>query len=342
MTVGSNSETAPVPRPTLAWTLSCLLLAAFVASQVAHASVTLPTSLATANADLQAGKADEAAALLSEALSSDPKDAEANNLLCRVEYTLQQFDEAAANCEKAVHLSPENARYHLWLGRTIGERASRANFLSAFSLARKTREEFETAVKLDSHDLDALSDLGEFYEEAPGAVGGGMDKAEEIARQIDAVDAARGHQFRATMAERNKDLAVAEQEFKAAIPHAAHPAFQWMALASFYRRRERWPDMEAAVKSGEAAASHDKRAAVALVNGASILARANRQPEFAIKLYESYLASPDKTEEAPAFDVLVKLAKLRKQTGDQAGAEREKAAALSLASHYKPAEELKL
>lgn len=338
MTVGLNFGTTPVSRPPLARTLSCLLLAAFVASQAAHASATL----STADADLQAGKADEAVAMLNEALNSDPKNAEANNLLCRVEYTLQQFDEAAANCEKAVHLSPQNARYHLWLGRATGERASRASFLSAFSLAKKTREEFETAVKLDSHDLDALSDLGEFYEEAPGAVGGGMDKADGIAKQIEALDQSRGHQFRATMAEKNKDFTAAEQEFKAAIPHAAHPAFQWMALASFYRRRERWSDMEAALKSGEAAASHDKRAAVAFVNGASVLVKANRQPEFAIKLYESYLASPDKTEEAPAFDVLVKLSKLRKQTGDQAGAERDKTAALALASHYKPAQELKL
>jgi Tfp pilus assembly protein PilF len=299
-------------------------------------------SLATASADLQAGKADEAVALLSSALSADSKSAEANNLLCRVEYTLEQLDQAAGHCEKAVQLDPQNARYHLWLGRALGERASRATFLSAFSLAKKTRQEFETAVKLDPHDLDALGDLGEFYEEAPGAVGGGMDKAEGIAKQIEALDPARGHQFRGTLAEKNKDLTAAEQEFKNATAHASHPAFQWMALASFYRRHERWPDMEAAVKSGGAAATHDRHAAVALFNGASILARANRQPELAAKLFEDYLASPDKTEEAPAFDAHVRLAKVRKQMGDLAGAEREKAAALALARDYEPAQELKL
>jgi tetratricopeptide (TPR) repeat protein len=305
-------------------------------------SVLASESLAAASADLQAGKADEAIAMLSEALKADSRSAEANNLLCRVEYTLQQFDQAAGHCERAVQLSPQSALYHLWLGRALGERASRASFLSAFSLAKKTREEFETAVKLDPHYLDALTDLGQFYEEAPGAVGGGMDKAEGVAKQMEAVDPARGRQFRGTLAERNKDLATAEQEFKDATAHASHPALQWMALASFYRRHERWPEMEAAVKSGEAAAARDKHAAVAFFNGASILARANRQPELAIKLFESYLASTDKTEEAPAFDALVRLAKLRKQMGDVPGAEREKAAALALAREYKPAQELKL
>ena len=320
---------------------AAVLLGACLAAPSAFADA----SLATANADLQAGKADEAVAILNEALKSDPKNAEANNLLCRVQYTLQQFDQASAHCEKAIDLDPQNARYHLWLGRATGERASRASFLSAFSLAKKTRQEFETAVKLDPRDAEALTDLGEFYIEAPGAVGGGMDKADGEAKQLEALDAVRGHVFRASIAEKNKDFAAAEQELKAALATPAsgpsHPAFAWMALASFYRRHERWSEMETAVKSGQAAAARDRRSAVALFNGASILTRANRQPQLAIELYQSYLASPDKTEEAPAFDAMVRLAKLLNQTGDQAGAQRQRAAALALAHDYRPAQDAK-
>jgi tetratricopeptide (TPR) repeat protein len=294
-------------------------------------------SLTQANADLQAGKADAAVSLLRDALKADPNDAEANNLICRVEFTLQQFDQASGHCEKAVSLNSQNARYHLWLGRTYGERASRASFLSAFSLAKKTRDEFETSVRLDPKDADALTDLGQFYEEAPGAIGGGMDKAEGTARQLEAIDAARGHDFLGEIAEHKKDLAGAEREFKTALNGAAHPAFQWMALASFYRRQQRWDDMEAAVKSGYAAAGRDKKAAVALFNGASTLARANRQPELAAKMFADYVASPEKTEEAAAFEALTRLAKLHKKMGDMAAAKSDQAAALALAHDYKPA-----
>ena len=297
-------------------------------------------SLTTANADLQAGKADEAMSLLNQAIRSDPNDAEANNLLCRVEYATQHFDQAAGPCEKAVSLNPQNARYHLWLGRVTGERASRASFMSAFSLAKKTREQFETAIRLDPRDVEALSDLGEFYKEAPGVVGGGMDKAEDIAKKLDALDASRAHQLRAQMAEKQKDLGTAERELKAACT-GSRAAIQWMQLASFYRRQERWTEMEAAVKTGESAAAHDRHAAVAFFNGASVLARANRQPQEAIKLYERYIDSADSTEEAPVFDVLTRLAKLRMQTGDRTGAQRDRAAALALAHDYKPAQELK-
>lgn len=293
-------------------------------------------SLAGANADLQAGRADQAASVLSTAIKADPNNAEAVNLLCHVEYATEHFDQAASDCQKAVSLDPQNARYHLWLGRAIGQRASRASFLSAFSLAKAARVEFEQAVKLDPRDADALADLGEFYKDAPGAVGGGVDKANEVAQKLDGVDPSRAHQLRATIAEKNNDLGTAEREFKAACvgPRAAT---QWMELASFYRRHKRFSEMEAAIKSG-AAAAHGKQA-TALFEGASVLARSNRDNDQAIRLYEQYLASQNQSEEAPAFDALTRLAKLRKKAGDEAGAKRDQAAALALAHDYKPAQE---
>jgi len=302
----------------------------------AHGAATI----ASANAALQAGKADEASAVLNEILAGDANNAEANNLLCRVQFSLQRFDQAAGYCEKAIRVVPQNARYHLWLGRVVGERASRASWTSAFSLAKKTRDEFETAAKLAPKDGEILSDLGEFYTDAPGVVGGGTDKAEGIAQRLDAIDASRGHHLHGLIAEKKKDLGGAETEFKAATA-GGHAGVPWTNLASFYRRHERWQEMESAVTSGAAAAKGDKSAATALYNGASILARANRQPEQAMKLFEAYLASPYKTEEGPAFEALVRLSKLRKQAGDAAGAERDKAAALALAHEYKPALELK-
>jgi tetratricopeptide (TPR) repeat protein len=320
-----------------AWLGEAVLTAAILFSAI---GATAAEPFAAANADLQAGRADEAVAKLNEALKADPNSAEANNLLCRVEFTVQQFDAASGYCEKAVSRDSQNSNYHMWLARTYGERASRQSFLSAFSLAKRSREEFETSVKLDSRNAEAMADLGEFYKEAPGVVGGGMDKAEAIAKQLEAVDPLRGHVLRGQMAEKSKDLDSAEREYKAAAagPHASHG---WMSLAGFYRRRERWTEMESAVNSGIAAAAKEKHASTSLFNGATVLQRANRNLPLAAKLFETYLAAPDKTEEAPAFDVLVRLAKLRQQMGDSAGAQRERSAALALAHAYKPAQELK-
>ncbi|HTJ29964.1 MAG TPA: tetratricopeptide repeat protein [Acidobacteriaceae bacterium] len=294
-------------------------------------------SLAGARADLEAGKADAAAVALNAALRNEAKNAEAENLLCRVLYATEHFDQAADHCQKAVSLDPQHASYHHWLGRAIGERASRASFLSAYGLAKKTRAEFEQAVKLDPKDAAALADLGEFYTDAPGVVGGGVDKANAIAQQLDGVDASRAHQLRAQIAEKNNDMGAAEREFKAACT-GPRAGIQWMELASFYRRQSRWSDMEAAVKSGVTAA-RGMQGAEAFYEGAGVLARAGRNNDEAIKLYEQYLASPNKSEDAPAFDALTRMAKLRKKAGDEAGAKRDQAAALALAHDYKPAQE---
>jgi tetratricopeptide (TPR) repeat protein len=288
-------------------------------------------------AALQEGESDKALSLL----SSLPASAEAHNLRCRVMLTLERWDAAAKECQEAVSRDGENSSYHMWLGRTLGERASRASFMSAFGLAKQTRAEFETSVLLDAKNADALADLGEFYKSAPGVVGGGVDKAEGIAAQLEKVDQARGLQLRGWIAEEQKDYATAEHELKAAIGVDPHPAFSWMSLASFYRRREEWTELDSAIESGLKAAQHDRKAGVALYNGASVLVKADRNLPLAAKMLEEYLSSPSKTEEAPAFVAHVRLARVLAQTGDKAEANEQRAAALALAHDYKPALELK-
>jgi tetratricopeptide (TPR) repeat protein len=295
-------------------------------------------SLAQANAALQAGEADKALGLLQ---SSGAGSAEAHNLTCRVRLTLEQWDAAANECQQAVSLDGQNSGYHLWLGRALGEKADRASFVSAYSLGKRVRQEFEEAVRLNPRNAEALADLGEFYYDAPGVVGGGTGKAEGVAAQLDKVDGARAQELRARIAEQRKDYGTAEREFKMAIAASAHPAFQWMTLASFYRRRENWTAMVSAVQSGISAAQRDKHSGVALYNGASTLTRANREPALAAKMLENYLAGANKTEEAPAFVAHVRLARLKQQLGDSTAAKREQAAALALAHEYKPAQDSK-
>jgi len=296
-----------------------------------------PASLSQANAALQAGEADKAVALL----NSLPATAESHNLRCRVLYTLEHWNAAVDECQKAVDMDGQNSDFHLWLGRALGEKADRASFLSAYSLGRRVLQEFQKAAQLNPRNAAALADLGEFYYSAPGIVGGGTDKAQEVAEELNRVDPARAHELRAHIAETRKDYTGAEREFKLAIAAGSHPAFQWMSLGSFYRRRQQWDPMESAVESGFRAAQNDRKAGVAIYNGATILIRAGRNFDLAAKMLEGYLNSSSKTEEAPAFVACTKLARLEAQLGDKAAARREKDAALALAEEYKPARDLK-
>jgi len=312
-----------------------MLLSVFLA-----AALTVPANaqdlLAQSRAALQAGEADHALELLHSLPSSDAGQAEAHNLECRVRYTLEEWNEAVDQCEQAVRLDGQNSDYHLWLGQALGEKADRASFIKAYSIAKRVPVEFEEAVRLNPRNAEALFDLGEFYRQAPGVVGGGVDKAEGVAAKLDKVDPSRAHELRGNMAESRKDYDAAEREFKQAVATGAHPATEWTNLAAFYSRRQRWTEMESALHSALVAARGDKHAAVALYDGAGVLIDSKRDPALAAKMLEDYLASPGKTEEAPAFVAQYRLANLKEQLGDSAAATRERAAALALASEYKP------
>ena len=313
--------------------LAITILAAFATAGSADVS---NSGLALANTALQSGEADRAL----EVLSSLPSSAEAHNLRCRVYFMLERWDEAANDCEQAVNLDGQSAINHMWLGRALGEKADHASFIAAYSLAKRSRAEFEQAVSADPNNGEAMSDLGEFYSSAPGVVGGGIDKAQSLVPSLEKIDPARAHILLARIAESRKDYATAEREFKQATTSSEHPAFAWMSLASFYRKRERWDDMEAAVGSGYRASQRDRRAGVALYNGASVLSRGKRNLAFAAKMLEEYLADYPRTEEGPAFEGYTRLARLKAQLGDKNGAWQARAAALKLAHDYKPASEL--
>ncbi len=324
-------------RPTVlavVFALACLLCAA---ANRGYAQISSAT-LTQANTYLQAGDADKAIVLLSALPVSGDGAAEAQNLLCRVRFILQQWSQAAANCQQAVNLDPQNSDDHMWLGRVLGRQASHASFVSAFGIAKHSLSEMQTAVKLNPENGPALSDLGDYYAQAPGIAGGGTEKAQAIALQLDRVDSARAQQLRGDIAMVEKDYTTAENEYRQAVAVAKQPADYWSVLANFYRSRQRWTDLDSAIQGCIAAAAKDKNSSFALYDGAGVLIAAKRNPSLAAQMLENYLSSSSTTEDAPAFIAHILLSRLKQQLGDAAGAKTELAIAAQLAKEFNPAQ----
>ena len=290
----------------------------------------------TAPALLASGRVDEAIVALHGQINSSPNDAVAQNLLCRAYFTLGQWDRGISACEKAVALAPDNGQYHLWLGRIYGEKADKASFLTAAGLAGKVRTEFETAVRLTPNSVDARSDLAEFYLEAPGIVGGGRDKAIQQISPLAQLDPARAHWITARIAEKKKDLATAEAEYRAAIDASHGSASAWLNLGLFYRHREHYDEMERAL-------THVRPAPLdrsdALVDAAEILIHSQRNLPEAVELLRTYLNSGKKVEQAPAFKVHYLLGTASEKLGDKEAAAAEYRSALALAKEFQPAQQ---
>ena len=318
----------------IAFTLACVMWAT---ASPSYAQIS-PATLSQANAELQAGEADKAITLLTQLPTSGDGAAEAQNLLCRVRITLQQWTQAAANCQQAVNLDEQNSDDHMWLGRVLGRQASHASFVSAFGIAKHSLSEMQTAVKLNPQNGPALSDLGDYYAQAPGIAGGGTDKAQAIALQLDKVDSARAQQLRGDIAMAQKDYTTAENEYRQAVAVAKEPADYWSVLANFYRSRQRWSDLDSAIQGCIAAAVKDRNSSFALYDGAGVLIAAKRNPSLAAQMLENYLASSSTTEDAPAFVAHILLSRLKQQLGDTAGANAESAIAAQLAKEFNPAQ----
>jgi tetratricopeptide (TPR) repeat protein len=309
--------------------------------RIARAALFLALSLpARAAADspkdlLAAGRIDDAIQTLKQQISHSPTDAEANNLLCRAYFMLEEWDHGISACERAVNLAPQNSLYHLWLGRIYGEKADRAGFMSAAGLAKKVRTEFERAVELDAKSWQARTDLAEFYLEAPGIVGGGKDKARAQGGVLASLNPAMAHYINGRIAEKNKDTATAEREYRSAIEASHGGAQAWLNLALFYRHQNRPDEMEPALRIME---SRPLDRPESLMDGGSILLRPGRNYALGIELVRKYLSGPT-VEEGPAFKAHYILGQLLEKQGDRSAAAQEYRAALALAHNYTRAQE---
>ena len=310
--------------PRIAW--AALFLAV---SLPARAAANSPKDL------LAAGGADDAIQTLKQQISHSPTDADANNLLCRAYFMLEDWDHGISACERAVNLAPQNGLYHLWLGRICGEKADRAGFMSAAGLARRVRSEFERAVKFDPKSWEARTDLAEFYLEAPGIVGGGKDKARAQAGVLASLNPAMSHYINGRIAEKNKDIAPAEREYRDPIEASPGGAHAWLNLALFYRHQNRLDEMEQALRSME---TRPLDRPESLMDGGSVVLRTGRNYPLGIELVRKYLSGPT-VEEGPAFKAHYVLGQLLEKQGDRPAAAQEYRAALSLAHEYTRAQE---
>lgn len=282
---------------------------------------------------LMDGYLDAAIGTLQQILKADPNNGEASLLLCRSFYAEEHEDEAIMACETAVQKLPHSSEAWDWMGRAYGFKANLAGPVAGFTLARKVKVAFETAVALDRYNGAAVSDLGEFYIKAPAIIGGGLDKATALAASVKPRLPQEAHRMDAMAAEKRKDYGTAVREFKAAI-QVADRANAWDDLGGFYMLLGQYDQAVAALNE---ALSIDRANGPSVVDAAMLLDSMHREPMIAAHAFRSYLAGDDKSDAAPVVRVDVELGKLLAGEGDKSGAKIEFGKALQLASGYVPA-----
>jgi tetratricopeptide (TPR) repeat protein len=217
----------------------------------------------------------------------DP-DSRSLELLGQCYFQLGDFKKATEALEKAAAAAPSDSMVQTWLGRAWGERAETSFALTAPAYARKAREAFEKAVRLDPANVSALSDLSEFYVEAPGIMGGGIEKARALVPLIAKYDPAGAHLAEARVNEEKKQFGAAETELREAIRLAPGKVGPVLDLAQFLSRRGRYEESEQTFQQAAIVAPDSPR--ILFARGEALF-KSKRNPAEARELLTQYLAT---------------------------------------------------
>lgn len=233
------------------------------------------------------------------------KDAATFDLLGRCYFMLGEFKQASDALENAFAADSTSSEYAYWLGKAYGKRAETSSPFTAPRYATKTRQYFEKAIELDPRNVEALYDLLEYYVQAPGFLGGGLDKGEAVARKLAVLNPADGYQAMARIAEHRKEYGTAEEHLRRAVESTPMKIGRLVDLALFQAKHGKIQESERTFKAAEQIDPNDPKV---LFARAESYIRAKRNLEQARELLRRYLAQPPAPDK-PAHSEAEKLLK---------------------------------
>ncbi len=229
------------------------------------------------------------------------------NLLGRNYFMMGDYKKATDAFERATALDARSSDHWHWLGRTYGRRAELASVFTAPGYANKTRQHLERAVSLDERNIEALNDLFEYYLQAPGFLGGGLDKAQALIDKIAAVDPVERYWANARVAEQKKDFNTAEAQLRRSMELAPRQIGRVVDLAKFLARRGRTQESEVIF---EQARKIEPNSPTYLWERANLLIEQKRNLGEARRLLEQYITvkvKPDDDHKDEARRLLARI-----------------------------------
>jgi len=170
---------------------------------------------------------------------------------------------------------------------------------------RETLNGSET-VALDPNNREAVSNLFEYYLEAPGIMGGGIDKAENLVTRISKLDPPAGYHAQAQLERKRDRFEAAEEQLRHAAEIAPRQAGRLIDLARFLADRGRVKESD---EQFSAAAHISPDSPQLLFARAETYIRQKRNLKDARQLLERYIASQLTPDDPPREEARALLAK---------------------------------
>jgi tetratricopeptide (TPR) repeat protein len=227
------------------------------------------------------------------------KDAKTLALTGQAYFMVAEYKQATEIFEKVTALEPRNSEYAHWLGKCWGRRAESSSIFNAPGYATKARQMFERSVMLDTSNKEALNDLFDYYLQAPGFLGGGLNRAEALVARIAALDEAESHYAMAQLLDKRKEFDAAEQQLRRAFELAPRQVGRTIDLAKYLSKLGRVQESEAVFAQAEKLTPGSPRI---LYERARTYIRDNRNLAEARQLLRQYLNAPLTPNDPPRFE----------------------------------------
>lgn len=291
------------------------------------------TKIEQAKALFEQSKYDQVKKILAPIGEKDSDYAAAQYYLGRVAFEEKKYDDAQDFFEEAVDADDKVADYHSWLGNTYGTIAQNSNMIKKGMLAPKMKNAWERAIALDPKNIDARTSLIQYYTQAPGFMGGSIEKAKEVANQIIKLKPAEGHRQMGNIYMSEKNSAEAEKEFLAMVK--ADPMYV-SGLANFYTGQKQYEKAfglfeEALVKNPEDYTSIYQIGKTSALSGQKL-----DRGEECLKKYLTHAPQQNEPSHAGAN---MRLAQIKEKRGNKAEAKKLFETALKMDGNLKEAKE---
>ena len=324
----------------LAYLLFAVLSAGSLITAPPHLCATVPELPAEVAPLYNGGLYRQAVEALNSAIEREPHESSLHFWLGRCFFELRDYSRAISSLEHAIALEPDRSDYHYWLGKSYGRKAEETNrfsAFSAFSLAHKTRREFEIAVRLDENDLEAQRDLIRYLSTAPGIVGGSEEAAEQRIHALAAVDPTEAALAQADLFASRKKFDEADQEYRKILDRKPDRIRVYFEIAEYYRDRGDAARMSEATEAAAPLAPSDRR--LDYYRGI-VLVLAKEAPLEAEKDLTQYLDAVPDNDNVPSHSTAHEwLGKLYEEEGRLDQSAQEYHTALTLDPHNKEVRE---
>lgn len=211
---------------------------------------------------IDASGADEAERVFREWSEREPNDGRWLLGLALVERARGNGEATLALAERAAARSPRDADAHYMLGSAVFATMSDVSMFRANSVAKRGREAYEEAIRLDPNHVRARFGLVMFHTFAPGLAGGARRTAREHATELLNIEGGR---------------------FQGRI-----------GLAQLAGVEKKWDEMRAEYELAEQEATSDEQVVQAVFAHASSLLRRKEEPAEALPVAERLVSlSPD-------------------------------------------------